>query len=214
MEEEERNSRLMIKCNELCNYIFGLCCLTVVQMFSNVVIANEFHSVTGEFYRLCGEDLPLGLQSLCGSRYAGTREKKDTAGDSKKTFMKYLIRKRQTNGGIVETCCYSQFGCSIDILSDFCEDGSIYKDTFVITHGHLRVVVVERPTHRPTISYTPAIVPVTPTRPSITRLRGRPRHRDRARSHMIRPYISVTRRPHDFSRTFNNLHRLDGHRYK
>ncbi|XP_062620151.1 uncharacterized protein LOC134281735, partial [Saccostrea cucullata] len=203
-----------LKCNELFNFLFGLICLTLTQMLSNAVIANDLDSVTGEFYRLCGQDLPLGLQSLCGSRYASTRKKRDTAGLRGKTLQNYLIRKRQTNDGIVETCCHSQFGCSLETLSDFCEDGSVYRDTFLITHGHLRVVVMERPPHRSTTSYTPATVPVRPTRPSITRLRGRPRHRDRVRSHMIRPYIAVTRRPHDFSRILNYLQPLVDHRYK
>lgn len=63
---------------ELYNSILGLYLLIVVHMFSHVVCANDLLSMTGPYYRLCGPDLSLGLQSLCGSRYADRKKKWDT----------------------------------------------------------------------------------------------------------------------------------------
>ncbi|XP_048769550.1 uncharacterized protein LOC125675794 [Ostrea edulis] len=180
------------KSNELWNSIAVLCFLTI--QFGHMVLANEPLTFNTEYYRLCGEDLRLGLQSLCGSRYAETRKKRDEGTLGKQ--MNNFIEKRQTNTGIVEMCCYNEFGCSIETLSEFCEEGSIHRDVFLITHSHRRVMHVERVIQS---TFSP---PVSSTRPSITRIRGRPRHRDRARSHTIRPFLTATRKPHEFPATF------------
>ena len=55
--------------------------LYFVQLLSRAVFADDISSVDGPYYRLCGTDISLGLQSLCGSRYADRRTKKDTGKD-------------------------------------------------------------------------------------------------------------------------------------
>lgn len=39
---------------------------------------------------------------------------------------KYIYNKRQNSIGIVEMCCSNPFGCSIEALSSFCADDSVY----------------------------------------------------------------------------------------
>lgn len=39
---------------------------------------------------------------------------------------KYTYNKRQNSIGIVEMCCSNPFGCSIEALSSFCADDSVY----------------------------------------------------------------------------------------
>lgn len=53
--------------------------------------------------------------------------------------MNNFIEKRQTNTGIVEMCCYNEFGCSIETLSEFCEEGSIHVSTLSIILTYNRI---------------------------------------------------------------------------
>nr|XP_034333619.1 uncharacterized protein LOC117691512 [Crassostrea gigas] len=191
---------------ELYNSILGLYLLIVVHMFSHVVCANDLLSMTGPYYRLCGPDLSLGLQSLCGSRYADRKKKWDTDELEKPLrIKKYIYNKRQNSIGIVEMCCSNPFGCSIEALSSFCADDSVYRDAFLRTVGHLQIAVADRPlevTAEPTATDS---VTVPPSRPNIGRIRPFHPRRNHGRSHSIWPSISATRRPHKFQNTLHHV---------